>query len=111
VLLLAFQSILVLSLLPEASSEESRQGKENNLQLLHTFRLFRRRFTRHSISSSIDYHLVQPLIAAMRIVGLLAIVIGLDDDEVRSCGNVARGPDLGVQGSRDVLQQVLKGNL
>jgi len=47
----------------------------------------------------------------MRIVGLLAIVISLDDDEVRSCGNVARGPDLRVQGSRDVLQQVLKGNL
>ena len=89
----------------------SDEQNKNNLQLLHTFRLFRRRFTRHRISSSIDNHLVQPLIAAMRIVGLLAIVIGLDDDEVRSCGNVARGSDLGVQGSRYVLQQALKGNL
>jgi len=44
----------------------------------------------------------------MYIVGLFATVIGLYDDEVRSCGNVARGSDLGVQGSRDVLQQALK---
>lgn len=47
----------------------------------------------------------------MRIVNLLAAVVGLNDNVIGSWGNVAGGPDFGMQGGGDVLQQALEGHL
>jgi hypothetical protein len=48
--------------------------------------------------------------AGVRVVALLATVVGLHNNSVGLCGYVARAPDLAVKGGGDVVQQCVQGN-
>lgn len=57
-----------------------------------------------------DNGFVEPLVAAVGIVILFPAVVGLDDKGTRAVGNIARGPQLMVQGAGHVLQQCCEGH-
>ena len=51
---------------------------------------------------------IEPLVAAVGVVGLLAAVVGLDDDGAGAFSKMARCPDLMVKGSGQVLQECVE---
>lgn len=86
-------------------------GGHEALQIVDTFGLFGRRLAGDSSVAGVDNGFVEPPVAAVGIVGLLATVVGLDDDGTGPLGDIARGPQLTVKGAGHVVQKGIEGHL
>lgn len=82
-----------------------------DVQILYAFSLLNGRLARDSSVAGLDYGFVQPLVAALGVVGLLAAVVGLDDDGAGSLSDVARGSHLAVEGGGHMLQEGMERHL
>jgi hypothetical protein len=73
-------------------------------------RLLRGRFIWHLMVPRFDNGIVEALEAGVRVVALLATVVGLHNNSVGLCSYIARAPDLAMKGGGDVVQQCVQGN-
>lgn len=79
--------------------------------MLDAFGLLCRGLAGDGSGSGVDEGFVQPLVAAMSVVRLLATIVGLDDEGVGTLSNIARGAYLAVKSVGHVFQQGVEGHL
>jgi hypothetical protein len=85
--------------------------ESRGVQILDAFGLFGRRLTGDSSLARLDEGFIEPLIAAVGIVVLLATVVGLDDDGTGPRSDIARRPYLMMKSAGYVVQKGTEGHL
>lgn len=79
--------------------------------MLHMLGLVGRGLARYRTAAGVQDSFVQTAVAAVSVVGLLAAVVGLDDEGIGPVGDITGGGEFTMQGCGHVPQQGMERDL